>query len=259
MSTVTSEGVELYYDTAGSGPTVAFVNPVGYGAWCWSWLVDALTPHHETLVWDLPGTGRSDARETLDVGTLASDLETVLADHGAHDVHLVGAGLGGMIALQHARRGSRAATLTLLGTTADGSEVDRGTLLDCFAPRDDPGALRASLTHVFSEGVIEEHPEAVDRIVGWRHEDDADRDGWDTQAEAMCAFVMDDLYELTRPALVCHGREDAIVPFEAGRVLAENLPRGNFQPVDAGHLVAAEEPTAIEDALLAFFEDTGVD
>jgi pimeloyl-ACP methyl ester carboxylesterase len=189
------------------------------------------------------------------VGTLASDLEAVLADCDAHDVHLVGAGLGGMVALQHARRGRRAATLTLLGTTADGSQVDRDALLDCFAPRDDLDGLRESLRVAFSEGVVDAHPEAIDRIVEWRGEDDADRAGWEAQADAMSAFAMDDLYELTRPALVCHGRHDAVVPFDQGRILANNLPRGEFQSVDAGHLVAAEEPTAVEDALLAFLED----
>jgi 3-oxoadipate enol-lactonase len=256
MPTVTNDGVELHYQTAGSGPTVAFVNPVGYGAWCWSWLVEALADHHETVVWDLRGTGRSDAPDgPYGVGTLASDLEAVLADCDAHDVHLVGAGLGGMIALQHARRGGRAATLTLLGTTADGSEVDRERLLDCFAPGDDPDALRASLEHVFSPGVVDAHPEAVDRIVDWRSEDDADRGGWEAQTDAMCEFAMDDLYECTRPSLVCHGRHDAVVPFDAGRILANDLPRGEFRAVDAGHLVAAEEPTAVEDALLAFLED----
>ncbi|WP_424017293.1 alpha/beta fold hydrolase [Halorientalis pallida] len=250
MPTATNGDVELYYETAGAGPTVAFVEPAGYGAWCWSWLVDALAGPVETLVWDHRGTGRSDAPPgPYDVATLAADLEAVLSDHGARTVHLVGAGLGGMVALQHAREYGRAATLALLGTTADGSRVDADALRGLQAPRDDPDALRDSLRGAFSPGVVEGHPEAVDRIVGWRAEDDADSTGWAAQIAATTGFAMSDLYEVTTPALVVHGRADAVVPVEAGRDLAEDLPRGTFEGIDAGHLVAAEEPTVVEDAL----------
>lgn len=254
MPTARTDGVDLYYETAGDGPTVAFVNPAGFGAWCWSWLVDALAGPVETLVWDLRGTGRSDAPPgPYDVSTLASDLEAVLADHGSSTVHLVGAGLGGMIALRHALAESRAATLSLLGTTADGSRVDRDALGSLAAPRDDPDALRDSLRGAFSPGVVDDHPAVVERIVEWRAADDADPAVWEAQAAAMTGFDAGDrLYELTRPALVCHGREDAVVPVSAGRDLAAGLPRGEFRPVEAGHLVAAEEPAVVEDALTGF-------
>ena len=258
MPTVTNDGVELYYDTAGheGGPTVAFVNPAGYGAWCWSWLTESLAGPVETLVWDLRGTGRSDAPPgPYDVATLVDDLEAVLADHGARTVHLVGAGLGGMVALRYAREHARADTLALLGTAADGSRVDQGALTDLAAPRDDPEALRESLRGAFSPGVVDAHPEIVDRIVAWRAEDDANPEAWDAQAAAMTGFDAGALYEVTTPALVCHGRADAVVPVDAGRDLAAGLPRGEFEPVDAGHLVATEEPAAVEDALTAFFDD----
>jgi pimeloyl-ACP methyl ester carboxylesterase len=257
MSTVTSGEVDLYYETTGDGPTVAFVDPVGYGAWCWSWLVDGLGDRFERLVWDLRGTGRSDAPDgPYDVGTLTSDLEAVLRDHGAGDVHLVGAGLGGMIALQYAMQGTRAATLTLLGTAAEGRRVDADALDALGAPLDDHDALRESLRGAFSPGVVDEHPEAVDRIVEWRQADDAEPEARAAQAAAMTGFdIADELYEVTTPALVCHGRADAVVPVAAGEALADGLPRGEFHGIDAGHLVAVEEPAAVEDELFAFLDE----
>lgn len=256
MPTARNDGVELYYGARGSGPTVVFVNPAGYGAWCWSWLAEALAGPFETLVWDLRGTGRSDAPDgPYDVETLAADLEAVLSAHGSRTVHLVGAGLGGMIALQYARENSRAATLTLLGTTADGSRVDQQALAGLVTPSDDPDALRESLRGAFSSGVLPAHPDTVDRIVEWRQDDDADPAGWDAQITAMVNFdASDSLYEVTTPALVCHGREDGIVPLDAGRDLAAGLPRGTLQAVEAGHLLAAEEPAVVEDALTGLLE-----
>jgi pimeloyl-ACP methyl ester carboxylesterase len=256
MPTAHNGDTELFYETTGDGPTVAFVEPAGYGAWCWSWLVDGLGERFERLVWDLRGTGRSDAPEgPCDVATLASDLEAVLAAHGAGDVHLVGAGLGGMVALEHARRGNRADALALLGTTADGSRVDAGALDALAAPRDDPSALRESLREAFSAGVVDDHPEIIDRIVGWRADDDAALAGWEAQRAAMTDYARKDIYEVTTPTLVCHGRADAVVPVDAGERLAADLPRGEFRPVDAGHLVAVEEPAVVEDELFAFLDE----
>jgi pimeloyl-ACP methyl ester carboxylesterase len=255
MPVATNRGVALHYERDGAGPTVVFVNPVGYGAWLWGWQHDALAGPFETVVWDLRGTGRSDAPDgPSDVRTLAADLEAVLSDAGVGEAHLVGAGLGGMVALEYAHRYGRAASLSLFGTAASGEAVDDDTLDSLFAPRDDRAALRASLENALSVD-LDAHPDVVERIVSWRSEDDADRAGWDAQAAAMTNFDRaDSLYEVTTPARVYHGEDDAVVPVEAGRDLAEGLPRGEFTAVDGGHLCFVESAAAVNDALVAWLE-----
>ncbi|WP_135365406.1 alpha/beta fold hydrolase [Halosimplex halophilum] len=265
MTVVTNGGVDLYYEARGdprppedgdrAADTVVFVEPAGYGAWVWGWQHAALAEGFETVTWDLRGTGRSDAPEgPYAVRTLAGDLEAVLADHGVADAHVVGAGLGGMVALEHAHRYSRAASLTLFGTTADGDRVDADALDSLFAPRDDPEALRASLRNAFAAD-LDAHGDVVDEIVGWRREEDADRTGFEAQAAAMRRFDRSDsLYEVTTPARVFHGVDDAVVPTAAGRDLAEGLPRGEFTAVEGGHLCFIEESAAVNDALLGAFE-----
>jgi pimeloyl-ACP methyl ester carboxylesterase len=265
---VTNRGRDLYYELAGDAAgfpddadeapdtrTVAFVNPVGFGAWVWSWQHGALTGPFEALVWDLPGTGRSDAPDgPLDVAGLAADFKAVLADAGVAKTHVVGAGLGGMVALKYAREYNRAASLSLFGAAASGDAVDADALDSLFAPRDDRAALRASLRTAFGAD-LEAHPDVVERIVGWRAEEDADRTGFDVQAAAMTAYAADALYEVTTPARVFHGEADAVVPIAAGRDLAEALPRGEFWPVAGGHLSFVEASAAVNDALVGFFRD----
>lgn len=257
MPTATNRGVSLHYGTAGEGETVAFVEDVGYGAWSWGWQHGALAGLYESIVWDLRGTGRSDAPPgPYDVETLAADLEAVLADHGVRRVHLVGLGLGGMVALQYALDYGRARTLVLVGTAADGDAIDRTALEAAFAPPGDPTALRESLAAALSAEFRETHPEAVDEIVEWRTDDDADRTGWEAQSAAAEGFdATGRLYEVTIPALVVHGGADRIVPAAAGERLADDLPRGEYRRYEgAGHLVTVERSRPVNDALLGFLE-----
>ena len=248
MTTARSDDVDLHYETAGDGPTIAFVGDVGFGAWQWAWQYDALAGPFEALVYDHRGTGQSDTPAgPYDLATLVTDLEAVLAAAGVENAHLVGLGLGGIVALEYAREHDRAETLTLLGTAADADDVDPMAL---YAPRDDPDALRETTERALSEGFVEEFPEAVEDVAAWRADDDADEAGWTAQAAAVDGYEVADPYEITTPALVVHGTDDRIWPPSEGRALADALPRGEFEAVEgAGHLVQVEASEAIDDLL----------
>jgi DNA-binding CsgD family transcriptional regulator len=61
------------------------------------------------------------------------------------------------------------------------------------------------------------------------------------------SFYQIDVTDLARqvaaPTLVLHGRDDAGVPFEEGRLLAALIPGARFVPLDSqNHILLAEEP-----------------
>ncbi len=249
----TDDGVTLNYELDGEGETVAFVNEAGLGAWLWGWQHAALTGPYETLVWDMRGTGASDAPPgPYAIGRLTDDLEAVLADAAVPSVHLVGAGLGGMVALTYAKRYNRVDSLVLADTAASGDAVDAAALESLFAPLDDETALHASLEGAFSGDFFHDRPEMVERIVAWRTADDAGPDAREAQATAMLDFEMGDLYEITLPALVLHGDDDPVVPRIAGEQLAADLPRGEFEPAAGRHLPFVEHARAVNDRLFDF-------
>lgn len=271
MPTAINRGVELRYQSAGDGETVAFVPTLGYGGWQWSWQFPAVAGPFEAIAMELRGTcgsdasgGQSDAPPgPYDVATLADDLEAVLADADARRAHLVGLGLGGHVALEHAARYDRARSLALLSTTpglpaanppAGGSDE---ALLDAlYATEDDAGALRDSLSHVLSAAFRSEHPDVIDGIVEWRAGEDADRAGWEAQAPAFTAWEREwPPYEVTEPALVVQGGADRVVPPANAATLDEVLPdteRLDFP--DAGHLVTVERSRPLNDRLLGWLE-----
>ncbi|MFC6756521.1 MULTISPECIES: alpha/beta fold hydrolase [Haloarcula] len=252
MPTATNDGVSLHYETTGDGPTVVFVGDVSYGAWLWGWHHDAVAGPYEALVWDLRGTGESDAPAgPYDVGTLAADLEAVLADHGVRSGHLVGAGLGGMVALQYAHEYARARTLTLYNTTASGSDVDADAL-DSLALGNGP---EQSLDGAFSPQFRENATAVVDRITDWRQTEDATGDAFAAQATAMTDFSAPPLYEVTEPAEVYYGVDDTVVPGDAAERLGADLPRGEATAVEGRHLSFVEHSRAVTDRLVAFLDE----
>ncbi|WP_410765942.1 alpha/beta fold hydrolase [Haloferax sp. DFSO60] len=254
MPTATNDGVSLYYDADGDGETVAFVGDAGYGAWQWGWQHAALAGPFQSLVMDVRGSGRSEAPDgPYRVGTLAHDLNAVLADAGVRKAHVVGLGLGGMIGLQAARSTSRVKSLTVIGSAASGANLDVEPLYGNPTIEDE---VRESLTPALSEEFRADFPDVCDQIVGWRREEDATLSSWAAQAAAIEAFDAGPLYEITTPTLVLHGENDPVWPVEGGRTLADGLPNGEFQSFEgARHLVTVEQSRLVNDALVGFLED----
>jgi pimeloyl-ACP methyl ester carboxylesterase len=258
MPRAVRDGVGLRYEVRGAGQgdrnPVAFVGDAGYGAWQWSFQ-DQLSGPHETLVYDHRGTGRSDAPAgPYDVTTLAADLEAVLADAGVDAANLVGAGLGGAVALAYAHEYDRARSLALFGTAPTGEAVDEMALRALHAPPGDEDACRGSLDGALSAAFRGSNPEVVDRVCAWRADDDADRGGFEAQAAAWLGFDDVPLYEVTAPALVLRGVDDPVVSETDSRALADGLPRGEFLPVEGRHLAHVESARAVTDRLWSFFE-----
>ncbi|WEL18692.1 MULTISPECIES: alpha/beta hydrolase [unclassified Halorhabdus] len=255
MPTVDTDGVSLRYDTTGSGPAVVFVNDVGFGAWLWSYQHTAVAGPYEATVWDLRGTGDADAPEgPYTLPSLVADLAAVVTAVDSRRVHLVGAGLGGVIALEYARHHDRVASLTILGT-APGDAVDEDALSAMAAPTDDPDALEKSLETAFAPGVPEAHPDVIARIAEWRAADDAEPARWRDQQAAWLGASLDDLYEITTPTLVMSGTADAVVDPDATAALADRLPRGEHRRVEGGHLFFVSESATVSDELLAWLDE----
>lgn len=249
MPVVSVEDGSLYYEAHGSGPTVVFLNNVGYGAWLWGWQHPALCGAFETLVFDPRGTGRSvmenDVASTVDL--FADDVERVLSAHSVRRVHLVGSGFGGTVALAYASEYDRARSLTLVGTALDGGRVANDAL-DLMG-----GTGQSSLEPCFSEAFLDQE-ELIERIQAWRCEEDAGSEAWAAQAEAWRGFSCNVPYEITVPALVLHGVDDPVVSVSAGRKLADALPNGQCVELAGKHLAFIESAKYANDEIVGLIE-----
>ena len=254
MPHANNAGVSIRYeidapDAGDPDEAVVFCGDVGLGAWQFGWQHAALAGPHTVITPETRGVGRSDAPSgPYTIEALASDVDAVCAAEGVRNAHLVGYGLGGMVALAYGLSSARPASLAVLGTPASGAEY---TLAGVWADPSEPAAVEASLTGLLSESFREAHPDVIPQITEWRLTEDADCETFEAHRAAVEAFDLSDrLYECTTPTLVVHGAEDAACPKSAAEGLAEGLPRGEFHSIaGARHLVGVEASAAVNDAL----------
>lgn len=257
MPTVTTDGTTLYYEVDGDDgderPTVVFIPDAGFGPWLWGWQAPRLSNRYQTVVYATRGTDDSDNDDPYTIDQLTADLEAVLAAVGATRAHLVGAGLGGMVALRYAREYGRARSLSLFGAAASGDVVDDEALSSLHPA--DPTRLRESLSLAFTERFLVETG-LEDDITAWRREEDATGEALAGHLDAVRSFEAGPLYELTLPTLVCHGVDDPALPLSAGEELAADLPRGRFEAVEGKRCCFIEHSAAVTDALDEFIDSS---
>ncbi len=98
-------GVHLYYEVHGRGrPLVLLHGGLGSGE-MFDPILPALSEHHEVVLVDLQGHGRTaDVDRPLDLGLMADDVAALVDHLGLDGADVVGFSLGGGVALQTAVR-----------------------------------------------------------------------------------------------------------------------------------------------------------
>ena len=247
----TEDGCEIWYETHGSGPAVAFASGFMGITDIWRAQIDSLAGRYRCVAFDNRGAGRSDKpfpRVAYGVERHARDLEVVLHALGVSRVVLVGHSMGGSTAATYAlRHAAETAGLVFVGSFAAGSQI----VAVGNTPEKIKAAVRTKDARIaFYTGVglpleiaIESTKWPLYALIG--------------NAESFLEFdVTARLRELTMPCLVIHGDRDVVTPLDpCGRSLADGLPDVELE-VFAGvnHCPMTEEPGRTSERLLAFLE-----
>src|ERR1700680_820077 len=102
MPKIDRDGVKIHYDIHGNGPALLLTHGFSSTSAMWQGQIAALSPHHQPVLWDMRGHGRSDYpedpaaySEALTVGDMAALLDEV----GAESAIVGGLSLGGYMSL----------------------------------------------------------------------------------------------------------------------------------------------------------------
>ncbi|MGZ4288068.1 MAG: alpha/beta fold hydrolase [Solirubrobacteraceae bacterium] len=219
----------------------------------WRHWLEALADGHMVLRYDERGCGLTD-RDVEDVSfdTRLADLETVIDAAGLGRVSLIGISQGGPVAIAYAaRHPERVSRLILFATFARGrlrrdpSHADReqAQLMESLI-RMGWGRGLPAFRRLFTTLFI---PDASPEQMEWF--DDLQRITADPDTAVRIRhgrsqdLVTDDATRVACPTLVLHARDDAVVPFAEGRLLATLVPGARFVALESrNHILLADEP-----------------
>jgi pimeloyl-ACP methyl ester carboxylesterase len=121
----TSDGVRLFYESAGSGTPIIFVHEFGGSHWSWEPQLNFFARRHHCITFAARGYPPSDIPESVEAysqGRAADDIVDVLSAAGIDKAHVVGLSMGGFASLHAALRHPQRVLSVVAAGTGYGAE-----------------------------------------------------------------------------------------------------------------------------------------
>lgn len=216
--------------------TLMFLHPVGLDRDCVRWL--DLPPMRAVT---FPGHGdRARARPGLTLADMADEI----AGHHTGPLDVIGASLGGMVAMHLAlNHPGLVRSLVLACTTARGGDEVMSERADETERRGSAGMLDSTLARWFTADYLARSAGA--HVLGYARDRLLAMDPGalaDTWRAIGAHDVVDRLGEIQVPATCVAGRVDRSTSLAVMRELAEKLPNSRLVELDAPHMAFLENP-----------------
>ncbi|QQQ79537.1 alpha/beta fold hydrolase [Saccharothrix sp. 6-C] len=227
----------------------------------WSAQVGAL--RDRALALDSRGFGGAPlGRQEPSLSLLADDVARALDERGVRGAVIVGASMGGYVAMEFLRRHpGRVLGLGLIGTRADAdSDGTRSTRLRMAADLLDAErrstVIAATTPALLGRTTRDTRPDLLSRLRAWVDDAAPEAVAWAQAAVAARPDSVDVLRRVRVPTVVIAGAEDELVPPDRTADLVAALPRSRVVSLPGvGHLPPLEAPGAVSAALLALVEE----
>jgi len=253
----TTNGISTHsvVDTEGSGQWITLIHPLGADLSMWNQVAGALAPHWQVLRYDVRGHGGTSSNTFRTIETLAEDLLGLLNARDIRQTHLVGLGLGGMIAQAFTLAYPQRVDHLVLCDTAPAVEEDTKSILrhraDSVRHNGMGMIVDATLARWLTADFRHHHPEAAEPLADTLRACSPAR--YADTCKAIEAFdVRVRLAEIVAPTLIVRGDEDG-APMEAVDSLATDIRQSESLHMPGSHLAAIENPGVFVRALSNFF------
>jgi 3-oxoadipate enol-lactonase len=214
----------------------------------------ALADRYRVVRFDLPGHGGTPAPPgPYSIAGLAGDVIGLVDALGIERFHYGGVSIGGAIGqwlgIHH---GDRLLSLTICASAARFADPESWPARAATVRAEGTEAMLASRPGTwFTHDFARERPAEAERLLDMLRA--TDREGYAGCCEAIATFdVRADLGRISVPTLVVAGADDPATTVEMMREIADGIPGAEFVVVShAAHLVNAEQPQVVTDALAA--------
>jgi pimeloyl-ACP methyl ester carboxylesterase len=252
--------ITIYYERAGSGPSVVLVPGLGGDHFLWRHQIAPLAQHFDVIAPDNRGAGQSSAPDDpYTIGQFADDLAGLLDALSIERAHVIGASMGGFIAQEFAlRRPGRLDRLVLCCTSPGGPHsvpIPPDTVATLAQRTGDPRVdTERFLVLSTSEAYRVSHPADIEAHIAWRVAHPQPLYAYHRQIVAALSHdTMERLERIRASTLICHGTADRIVPVANARLLADRIPQSRLQLFDGGsHQFFWEQAAAFNQLVFEF-------
>ncbi|MCB0639244.1 MAG: alpha/beta fold hydrolase [Lewinella sp.] len=262
MPTLTANGVQLYYEEAGSGPeTIVFAHGLLWSGRMFQHQIEHLQDRYRVIAYDHRGQGRSQVMpDGYDMDTLTADALALLDGLGIERCHFAGLSMGGFVGLRlAARHPDRLRSLILMETTAQpepAENVPRYRLLKRIVSLLGAGVVKKPVMHImFGQSFLNDPARRADRT-RWEKELTSNRRTITRAVQGVidrAPVPAEELARITCPTLIMVGDEDvATVPAKA-EYMHQHINGSDLVRIPrAGHTSSVEEPDAVNAAIDVF-------
>jgi pimeloyl-ACP methyl ester carboxylesterase len=255
--------IRVHYDISGEGDAVLLINGLSAPSVGWALQVKALAPRFRVVTFDNRGVGQTDLPPdpVYTTAQMADDAAALLRELNIARAHVVGASMGGTIALELALQHPKLVrSLTLACTWAEGDArflhtVESWISLAYRVP------VEERYCHVVYPWLFTPeffaHKENVEtafqRAMAYPHQTKAE--AIERQGKGIVAWNGTRVKRLSGirvPTLVLVGRDDILTPPAFSRALARRIPRAQLTVLPGGHGFFLEHADLFNRTLLRF-------
>jgi pimeloyl-ACP methyl ester carboxylesterase len=229
-------GQRVYYEEHGEGEPLLLLGDLGLDHTAWAPQIELLSRHHRVIVFDNPGSGRTEGSPGPYTTELFADVAAGLIDRVAGgSAHVVGASMGGAVGQQLAlRHPGLVRSLALHGTWGQTDNHLRAFFRSWqTAARALPliDLHRQIWLCVFTVWHYNDRPEAIAELERRVLEAPPQSpDHFCAQVEACIAHdALDRLGEIAAPVLITVGDRDALTPPHHAYAIKERVPQARVR------------------------------
>lgn len=255
---------KIYYEIFGDGFPLLMIHGLSEHSHSWDpKLTKGLSKKFKVILFDVPGSGRSELSEKEPSVKLFADQTSRLMDNlGIPKAHVLGTSMGGSIAQEFVLNyPKKVEKLILCSSQCGGSRFIPPSIMRIQKPMDnktnrspeDP--VRNSIRLLFTEEFIRNNSDYIENYIQRKLAVPVTTKGLLAQTKALKNFSSYERLPLINvPTLILHGNKDILVPPQNATILAEAIPNSKLIFFENSAHYLAEEIESVLETIISFLD-----